>query len=299
MKTYGNWDIDQDAATAASKAIYGFMANNNKCEFIPYWNKDKRIQTSPGYKAGTYLDDKQALIIVSNFKTKNKGKISINFEKLKIAQDSEIFDLVKRTTISNNTTNLDIPYNAFTILYVGPKGNGQKLLTPKDSANLKLKGALILAQNSKLPLPEEWKAQPNFVSKNNVAKKYNVIKKANGSWSFTVDNTKNQEPATMIWTTDYDEFQVNPNENIIINYNHKNVIDSAKDIFTFSRITKGKRAYLFFPKMNYRSVGKNSIIQNSPKEVSNLKRLYVRVNAQPGMVAEITLNSLIKSNRGK
>lgn len=299
MKTYGNWDIDQDAATAASKAIYGFMANNNKCEFIPYWNKDKRIQTSPGYKAGTYLGNKQALIIVSNFKTKNKGKININLEKLGISQDSEIFDLVKRTTISNNTTNLDIPYNAFTILYVGAKGTGKNILTSKDSADLRLKGTLVLAQNSTIPLPTEWKARPNFVSKNNVAKKYKVIKKANGSWSFTVDNTKSQEPATMIWTADYDEFQVTPNENIIITYNHKNVIDSAQDVFTFSRTAKGKKAYLFFPKMNYRSVGKNSIIQNTPKETSTLKRLYVRVTAQPGMKGEITLNSLVKRNRGK
>ena len=103
----------------------------------------------------------------------------------------------------------------------------------------------------------------------------------------------------MIWTADYDEFQVTPNENIIITYNHKNVIDSAQDVFTFSRTAKGKKAYLFFPKMNYRSVGKNSIIQNTPKETSTLKRLYVRVSSQPGMVAEISLDSLVKRNRGK
>ena len=51
--------------------------------------------------------------------------------------------------------------------------------------------------------------------------------------------------------------------------------------------------------MNYRSVGKNSIIPNSPKEVGNLKRLCIRVTAQLGMKGEITLNSLVKRNRGK
>lgn len=93
-----------------------------------------------------------------------------------------------------------------------------------------------------------WKAQPNFVSKNNVAKEYKVTKKDNGSWSFTVDNTKSQEPATMIWTADYNEFQVTPNENIIISYNHKNVIDSAQNIFTFSCTIKGKKLIYSFLK---------------------------------------------------
>ena len=299
MKTYGQWDIDQDTATTVGKAIYGFMADNPGYKFIPYWSKDKAVVTSDDFKAAVYSGNGKALIIVSSYNSSGKGKIKIDFDKLAIAGNSEIYDLALRRTIKNDTENLDIQRNAFTILFVGPKEEGKNILTPDESMTLCLKEPRVLAKNTTLPTPEYWKAMPGFVGKAPVAEKYNAVKNAAGHWYFSIDNTNGKQPVSMVWITDYPEFKVSSTDEIIIRYTHRNLIDPARNVFTFGGIKNGRNGHLIFPKMNFRSSGNNATLQNYTKDLSSLRRLYVRITAKPGIKAEVTLESVEKRNNGK
>ena len=296
MKTYGRWDIDQDSASAADKAVCNFRADNPQYKFIPYWAKDSRIVTTPGFKACAYMGDGKALIIVSSYNSSEMGEIRLDFEKLGIPPGSGIYDLVRREFSAGNTAVLDIPRNLFTILFAGAEEEGKSILSPEESSALRLKASPLPQELAKLPFPENWQANPSFVEKSMVAKKYQVVKDdSSKNWIFTIDNTEGDTAATMIWTTDYPAFKVTQNDSIVIHYRYQNTF--VLDIFTFSGKKDGKSAYLFFPREKLWTDGKKAVVENSCGQFSSLRRLYVRVTAKAGTKAKLVLESVEKRHQ--
>jgi len=171
-------------------------------------------------------------------------------------------------------------------------------LTPEESSALRLKASPLPQELAKLPFPENWQANPSFVEKSMVAKKYQVVKDdSSGNWIFTIDNTEGDTAATMIWTTDYPAFKVTQNDSIVIRYRYQNTVDPVRDVFTFSGKKDGKSAYLFFPREKLWTDGKKAVVENSCGQFSSLRRLYVRVTAKAGTKAEIVLESVEKRHQ--